>query len=456
MAVSKRRLLHESLRRYLRRQAWTNLAKLVEKTRDEELAAVMEMMGEEQQLAIFEHVPSPARRANIITSMDPPFGQRVIAPLQPVEALAILREMAPDDMADILADLEPGHAQSVLELLEGERDEVEDLMAYGDDTAGGIMLPECLALDAKDTAEDALGKLRAADDLEMVYYVYVVNEHGHLVGVLSLRKLVMAAPTTRVGELMESDVISVTPETDQEEVARLVARYSFLSVPVVDDSNKLLGIVTVDDVIDVLRDEATEDILKMAGAGDELAETMGVGRNVRIRFPWLLAACVGGLLGAAVMALFSNTIDEHAYLAYYLPLILGMSGNVGTQAATVTVRALALGHVSDLGNRWPVVRKEIAIGATMGIIYGVVVGLVASFFGGGPVYGLCVALAFLSGMVVASSVGASIPMLLSQLSFDPAVATGPFVTTAVDTLGIASYFGIAVLLLDAFGVVGTG
>ncbi len=452
MAVSKRRLLHESLRRYLRRQAWSHLEKLVDKTRDEELAAVMEMMGEDQQLVVFEHVSSTERRANIITSMDPPFGTRVLTPMQPVDALAILSEMAPDDMADILAELDPNHAQAILELLEGERHEVEDLMAYGDDTAGGIMLPEFLALHAKDTTEDALSKLRAADDLEMVYYVYVINEHGHLVGVLSLRKLVMAAPTTRVGDIMESDVISVTPETDQEEVARLVARYSFLSVPVVDGSNKLLGIVTVDDVIDVLRDEATEDILKMAGAGDELAETMGVGRNVRIRFPWLLAACLGGLLGASVMGLFSQTITDHAYLALYLPLILGMSGNVGTQAATVTVRALALGHVSDLHNRWPVVRKEIAIGATMGLIYGTVVGVVAAVFGGGPVYGLCVSLAFYVGMVVASSVGASIPMILARLSFDPAVATGPFVTTCVDTLGITTYFGIATFLLEWFGV----
>jgi len=234
-------------------------------------------------------------------------------------------------------------------------------------------------------------------------------------------------------------------------VARLVARYSFLSVPVVDSANKLLGIVTVDDIIDVLRDEATEDILKMAGAGEELAETAGVGRNVRIRFPWLMASCVGGLLGAGVMGFFTETLEAHHYLALYLPLILGMSGNVGTQAATVTVRALALGHVSEFGNRWPVVRKEILIGGTMGVIYGVVVGVVATLFGGGPIYGASVGLAFISGMVVASAVGAAIPILLSRLSFDPAVATGPFVTTAVDVLGIGTYFGIAVVLLDAFG-----
>ncbi len=451
MIQSKQRLLHEGLRRYIRRSGWEHLQRLIAKTRPEELAVVLEQMGEEDQDAVFRNLPDDAARALMIVLMDPPFGSRVLSAREPHESLRVLKLMAPDDMADILADLEPDQASAILELLE-EKEEVEDLMRYGDDTAGGIMIPEFFALEEADTAEEALQKLRGAGDVEMVYYIYVVNEHGHLVGVLSLRRLVSAEPPTRISELMESDVISVTPETDQEFVAELVARYSFLSIPVVDDANKLLGLVTVDDVIDVFKEEATEDILKMAGAGDELAETAGVGRNVRIRFPWLLASCVGGLLGAVVMSIFEETLQSNTYLALYLPLILGMSGNVGTQAATVTVRALALGHISDLSNRWSVVGKEIAIGTAMGVIYGLIVGVVATFFGGGPVYGASVGLAFVAGMIVASSVGAAIPIALNRLSFDPAVATGPFVTTAVDILGILAYFAIAVTLLDAFGL----
>ena len=450
MIQSKQRLLHEGLRRYIRRDGWEHLQKLVGKTRPEELAVVLEQMGDDEQDAVFRNLADDAARAHLITLMDPPFGVRVLTPLEAGIALRVLRLMAPDDMADVLADLEPDKATAILELLE-EKEELEDLMRYADDTAGGIMIPEFFALEEADTAADALTKLRDADDVEMVYYIYVVNEHGHLVGVLSLRRLVSASPSTRIGDLMETDVISVRPETDQEHVARLVARYSFLSIPVVDDANKLLGLVTVDDVIDVFREEATEDILKMAGAGDELAETAGVARNVRIRFPWLLASCAGGLLGAGVMSIFEETLQSNTYLALYLPLILGMSGNVGTQAATVTVRALALGHISDLSNRWSVVGKEVAIGTSMGLIYGVIVGAVATLFGGGPVYGASVGLAFVSGMVVASSVGAAIPIALSRLNLDPAVATGPFVTTAVDILGILAYFVIAVTLLDAFG-----
>ncbi|MGM0575496.1 MAG: magnesium transporter [Myxococcota bacterium] len=451
MQANKLRLLHESVRRYLRRGAWSHLEKLIAKTRDEELASVMHMMPEDDQKAVFNHLPDPERQANIITRMDYPFGKRVLSPLTPLDAATILREMAQDDAADILADLDPEQTTEILDILEGS-ESVEDLMRYGEDTAGGIMIPEFVSVEATDSAMEALAKLRQASDVEMVYYVYVVNQHGHLVGVLSLRKLVTAAPEKPVGDIMETDVISVTPETDQEEVARLVARYNFLSIPVVDDSNRLIGLVTVDDVIDVLREEATEDILKMAGAGEELAETAGVRRNVKVRFPWLLASCIGGLLGAAVMGTYHETIETHAVLAFYLPLILGMSGNVGTQAATVTVRAIALGHIGDLGNRWRVVRKELAIGTTMGVIYGLVVGGVAAVVATNVYYGLSVGLAFVAGMIVASTVGSAIPMLMSRLSFDPAVATGPFVTTSVDILGIVAYFGIASLLLQAFAV----
>src|SRR5690606_28385135 len=207
--------------------------------------------------------------------------------------------------------------------------------------------------------------------------IYVVDEHGHLVGVISLRRLVAAPPHMRVREIMEPDVISVTTDTDQEEVARLVARYGFLAVPVVDEGNRLVGIVTVDDVIDVLREEATEDILKMAGAGTDLSEVQSVPKNVRIRFPWLLASAGGGLVGAAVMGGFDETLAAHHYLAFFLPIILGMSGNVGTQSATVTVRALAMGHIGTERN-WDVVRKEVSIGLLMGTMYGMVVGGVAA------------------------------------------------------------------------------
>jgi magnesium transporter len=451
MQANKLRLLHESLRRYLRRDAQGHLLRLMEKTRDEELAAAMSAMAIEEQLSIFRLVKSLERQAHVITLMSAPFGQEVLGPMTPTDAARIMREMAPDDMADILADLDPDHAAAILGSLE-ESEEVEDLMRYADDSAGGIMIPEYLALRADDTALDALDRLRHSGDVEMVYYVYVVNDHGHLVGVLSLRKLVTAPPETRVRDVMSTDVISVTPETDQEEVAKLVARYSFMAIPVVDDANKLLGLVTVDDVIDVLRDEATEDILKMAGAGEDLADIYGIRGNVRIRFPWLMASAIGGLFGAGIMSQFADTIHAHETLAFFLPVVLGMSGNVGTQSATVIVRALAVGRISLAGGNLNIIRREVLVGLVMGMLYGILVGLVAWAVAQSPYYGLTVGLAFVAGMIIASGVGAALPITLSRMGFDPAVATGPLVTTSVDILGIAAYFGIAAALLRSFGL----
>ena len=454
MQLSKSRLLHDTLRRYVRRQAWSHLDRLVEKTRMEELAAAMATMSERDQLTIFERVPEPADKALLICAMQPPFGKHVLDPMPPPDAAAILKEMARDDMADIIADLEPEQAARVLEILE-ESEEVEELMQYRDDTAGGIMLPEFVAVSTDMSAEEALIALReSGDDVEMVYYIYVVNEHGLLVGVLSLRKLVVAPAQRRIRDIMEADVISVTSDTDQEEVARLVSEYDLLAIPVVDDANKLLGIVTVDDVIDVLKEEAEEDFLKMGGVGGTSFEgDASIRRHVRIRFPWLLASAVSGLLAAAIMGSFNDTLNAHQFLAFFLPIILGMSGNVGTQSATVTVRGIAMGYIRHGERSTEIVRKEIVIGVLMGLMYGLIVGVVATVFGESLYYGVTIGLSMVAGMVLASTVGTLVPILLDKLSVDPAVATGPFVTTTIDIVGVFIYFATASLLAGAFGVV---
>ncbi|PIE20104.1 MAG: magnesium transporter [Proteobacteria bacterium] len=447
----KSRLLHDTIRRYLRRQAWSHLDKLIAKTRVEDLAAVMAAMAERDRVAIFGRLEDNADRANLICAMSPPFGKTVLDPLPADKVVGILREMAQDDMADILADLEPELAARVLEILE-ESDEVEDLMAYGDDTAGGIMLPEFVAIDADQTAEEALIALReSGEDVEMVYYIYAVNEHGHLVGVLSLRKLVVAPAHKRIREIMETDVISVSTETDQERVAHMVAEYDLLAIPVVDDANKLLGLVTVDDVIDVLQEEAEEDFRKMAGAGEYVPAEASVFRHVAIRFPWLLASAAGGLIAAAVMGNYEETLEAQSFLALFLPVILGMSGNVGTQSATVTVRGIAMGHIHHGERAWATVRKEIGISISMGALYGSAIGVIAYLTGDQPHYGPAIGLSIAAGMIIASTIGTVIPILLSRLNIDPAVATGPIVTTSVDFFGVMTYFGIATYLAVAMG-----
>jgi magnesium transporter len=253
----------------------------------------------------------------------------------------------------------------------------------------------------------------------------------------------MAPPHKRIRDVMETDVISVTPDTDQEQVARLVSDYGLLAVPVVDQDNRLLGIVTIDDVIGVLEEEAEEDLLKMAGAGAAVTRHEGFVTHVKARFPWLLASCGGGLLSAVVMGGFEDTLAANHFFALFLPIILGMSGNVGTQSATVTVRGIALGQVGP-ERRFEPLRRELSIGMTLGALYAIIVGGVAALMGRTPIDGVAIGFSMAFGMAAAAGLGTGIPLVLSRLGVDPAVATGPFVTTSLDLLGVAIYFGVSI------------
>jgi len=328
-----------------------------------------------------------------------------------------------------------------------ESEEVEDLLRYEDDTAGGIMVPDFIALREDVTARQAIESLQTEhSDVEMAFYLYVVDEYGKLVGVSSLRQLVVVPPEIPLKEFMTTDVFSVQTDMDQEEVAKLVARYDILAVPVVDGSNRLVGIVTVDDVIDILRKEATEDILKMAGAGEEFVETKSILKSTRIRLPWLFASCMGGIFAFFIIGEFESSLSKFTYLAAFIPVIMGMGGNIGTQSSTIVVRGLATGriHVRDI---WSVVLKELTIGVILGLVYGLLIGFVAQFRYSMEALALSVSLAVICSMSVAALVGSLVPMGFARINIDPAVATGPLVTTSIDIISVFFYFLIATTLL---------
>jgi magnesium transporter len=245
---------------------------------------------------------------------------------------------------------------------------------------------------------------------------------------------------------MTTDVFSVQTDMDQEEVARLVARYDILAVPVVDGTNRLMGIVTVDDVIDILRKEATEDILKMAGAGEEFVETKTIFKSTRIRLPWLFASCMGGLFAFFIIGEYESSLSKIAYLAAFIPVIMGMGGNIGTQSSTIVVRGLATGRI-NVRDIWPVVFKELSIGVILGLVYGLLIGFVAQFRYSMEALALSVALAVICSMSIAALVGSLVPMGFARINIDPAVATGPLVTTAIDIISVFFYFLIATTLL---------
>ena len=453
MEVRKQRILVETAQRLIHRGATANIRKILGKTHPADVAAIFPCLVLQEQRKLFDLLESDATRAEVMVELKPDVYVPLLRTYEPPVLLPVFKEVEADDLADILANLPEEQSREILKRLDKkDTEEVEDLMRYGEDTAGGIMNPHFFALNGDTTVEEAVRSLREnkdTEDVEMAFYVYVVNDVQQLEGVVSLRQLVMSPPGARLRDIMTHEVISVRVDMDQEEVARLVARYNFLAVPVLDQSNKILGIVTVDDVIDVLREEATEDILKMAGAGGEMVETVTFWKNVRGRFPWLLASCIGGILAALAMSPFRERLGEFGVLALFIPVVLGMGGNVGTQSSTIVVRGLSTGVV-QLGRSLGTVVRELAVGLLLGTVYGSLVGLVAGGMTSGIYYGLVVGGALAASMVLAALVGALAPLTFAKLHIDPAVATGPFVRTAVDLLGTVTYFALALLLAGTF------
>ncbi len=448
ITVDRPKILLDTIKRLFRRGASTHLQKLVNKTHAEDLAAIFRFLTLREQEAIFELMDDVEREAILLSELEE---ETLIALTEdmPVEKIArILEQMPKDDVADLLGKLSGDRSQALLDLMaKEESEEVEGLLSYGEDTAGGIMLPDFIALNEDTTAREAIEALQKDyADVEMPFYLYVVDDQGHLVGVISLRQLVVVPPQTQLKAIMTTDVVSVQTETDQEEVAKIVARYNILAVPVVDESNKPVGIVTVDDVVDIFREEATEDILKMAGAGEDLIESQSIFRSTRTRLPWLLASWLGGIIAFLIIGYFESSLDKLVYLAAFIPIIMGMGGNIGTQSSTIVVRGLSMGRIS-VKQIWKVVFKELTVGFFLGFFYGLLLGLVARFRYEASLLGLTVGLAVMISMTIAALVGSLVPMVFARINIDPAVATGPFVTTSIDILSVFFYFQIATLLL---------
>ena len=448
MSTDRNRILVDSIKRLLRRGAASHLGKIVNKTHAADLSVVFRSLSLAEQRKLFGLISDVEQKGVLFSELDEDTFQDLIEDMKIEDIVRILESMPADDVADIIGRLPEQTSQTILDKMKkAESEEVEDLLRYGDDTAGGIMVPDFISLREDVTARQAIESLQTEhSDVEMAFYLYVVDDYGKLVGVSSLRQLVVVSPGTPLKEFMTTDVFSVQTDMDQEEVARLVARYDILAVPVVDGSNRLMGIVTVDDVIDILRKEATEDILKMAGAGEEFVETKSIFKSTRIRLPWLFASCLGGLFAFFIIGEYESSLSKIAYLAAFIPVIMGMGGNIGTQSSTIVVRGLATGRI-NARDIWSVVFKELSIGLILGLVYGLLIGSVAQFRYSIEALALSVALAVICSMSIAALVGSLVPMGFARINIDPAVATGPLVTTAIDIISVFFYFLIATTLL---------
>lgn len=448
------RLHIDTMRRLLRRHAKSNLENLLTKTHPADLAQVFRHITEEERAEIFLTIPTVEQAAEVISELDDSLKEEIIRDLPMEKTLILMKELSADDESALLRLLPDEISDEILKRLKGsESEEMETLMAYPDNTAGALMTPEVFALHEDLSVKEAIASIQNQEEQEMVFYLYVIDDRQHLVGVISLRDLITSKPDTTLNQIMVSHVHSVDTLMDQEEVAHIVSKYNILAVPVVNESNQLLGIVTVDDIIDVIREEATEDFLQMVGAGRDREIVMkSAWANARARVPWLFASWIGGMLVASIIAGFEATLGQVLALVAFLPIIIGMAGNVGTQTATIIVRGISTGRVSTT-HAFKTIWKELQVGLLLGVLYGSLLGgsgWVLGTIGYVEVgtmlaweLGVTVLLGILVAMAVAAFIGALVPVAMERVNLDPAIATGPFVTTSVDIVGVLVYFLIA-------------
>ena len=442
-------LARDLVKRLLRIGATANLLNLLQKQHPADLATIFSELPEKEREAAFSLLAEQNGRLAMeaISELSPEVGTLLLSTRTAEEIARLAQEIPSDDAAALIDSLPEELSIAVLDLMRPkESGVVEHLLEYDDQTAGRIMNPHVFALSEDLTVGEAITELQGARDVEMVFYLYVVDGRRHLVGVTSLRRLLLVSPETPLKRIMTTDVMSAQVETDQEEVAQEVASYNLLALPVVDKENKLVGVITVDDVIDVIKDEATEDIYRLAGvAGDEHSFTPPL-ESLRKRLPWLGVNLVTAFFAATVVALFEGTIERVTALAVFMPVVAGMGGNAGTQTLTVIVRGIALGELS-WGNSRKALFKEVAVGIGNGLVLGLIAAVVAWGMRGNLAIGLLLGAAMIVNMFVAATAGTLIPLGLRAANVDPALASSVFITTMTDVFGFLSFLGLATLFL---------
>ncbi len=448
-------ILGNTIRRLLRRKARGKISKMLAKVRPEDVAFMLRGFVPDEQYGVFQILVAdyPEAATDLIIEMDPQGRHGILEHLEPEQVAKLLELAAVDDAVFLFDALPPELKERVQAIVDIEErfTEVQEHLAYRDDTAGRIMDSEFVALSEDTTAAEAIEQMRKiAHDVEMISYLYVVDKNDRLAGVTPLRQLLLADAESTLGEFMNTSLIKVSTDTDQEVVAQLTARYDLLAIPVTDEDNHLMGIVTVDDILDVFKEEVTEDFYKMAGTSDE--ELVYQDRSFKvagIRLPWILFNLVG-LLGAGfVTTLFEETF-QLALLIGFIPVIMGMAGNIGSQTSTIAVRGLATGRLfHDQGRIRTFLWQQLKVGAILGLICSGLVAAAAFAFGRDPWIALAVGLSLFATVQIASATGVLIPVVAHRTGFDPAVASGPLVTTANDVLGILIYFGLTTALLSA-------
>ncbi|MEN8200287.1 MAG: magnesium transporter [Thermodesulfobacteriota bacterium] len=444
-------VLLDMIRRLNRRSATDHLLKLNAKTHPADMAWVFRHLSELERSEVFNIIAQTDQVGEFLSELDESIMVALVEDLTPQFMADVISEMPSDDAADIIEALSDDFAAEIRRHMEkSDREEVDELLQYDPETAGGLMSPDFMYLDEELSVGEAIAKVqKRSEEKEMVFYLYITHGEGKLAGVVSLRELLTNPPHRQLKNIMKANVLSVTTDTDQEEVAHVISQYNILAVPVVDASYTLVGIVTVDDIIDVMREEASEAFLQMAGAGKDTEILLkSTKENAMIRAPWLFASWLGGVMALFIIGSFEKELSQVLALAAFIPIVMGMGGNIATQSSTIVVRGIATGRI-NMGQFRKIVFKEMRVGIILGVLYGSFLGVLAFFGYAEPkLLGLVVGLSIFFSMAMAATVGTVIPLILKRFDIDAAVATGPFVTTAIDILGVLAYFLIAKFFLN--------
>jgi len=441
----------EKLTRLLSEKNYPTLKGMLDGMRPADIAEFLDQLDAKNTVIVFRLLPKDLA-ADVFSHIPSEKQAAIYMLINENELAETVKELFFDDKIDFLEEMPANVVKKILKnSSEAERKLINQFLQYPDSSAGGLMTIEFVDLLKNMTVAQALDRIRAtAPDKETVYTCYCIDSQRKLEGTVSLKDLVMAAPDVIVDDIMQKDTLWVDTHEDQEDVAALFKKYDLLSLPVVDREKRLVGIITVDDVMDVIDRENTEDFYLMAavhgGAKKDKLLQVSIPTAIRLRLPWLIITLFGGILAGGVIGIFEETLASVLVLALFIPVIMDMGGDVGIQTSTIVIRGLATGDINKK-NVWGSLTREIVIGVSMGVICGIVVGVAGEIWKGVPLLGVAVGGAMIATMTVASFLGAFLPILFDRIGQDPAVVSGPLITTIKDVTGLLIYFGIASLVM---------
>jgi magnesium transporter len=411
----------------------------------EDLANVLRQLPVADRVRVFRLL-GDERAGDVLAKLDNETLLELVQALDEMEVSRILDRMPSDEAADVVEELSTEHAEKILDLMDEEKsEEVQELLEYPEHSAGRLMSPDVVAVRESETVEEAIQHIRKSITEERAFELYVVDDHQHLVGVVPLRRLLIADPRTKILAIRDENVVSVDAEMDREEVARIVAKYDLVTVPVVDSQHRLIGVIPVDDVLDIVHEEASEDIFRIAGSDAAELERRSPRQVALMRLPWVLATLLIEMVAGVVIHFFDGTLGKVILLASFMPVIQAISGNTGLQSVTMVVRGLATGQVR-LERWWEPLRRQIQTSSIIGAVCGLVVGTIG-FFWHSAAFAFVVAVSMFISVNLSGAAGTAIPMVSKRLGFDPAMTAGPFETAFQDVLGVTIFLSLATALL---------